>query len=31
MDADGIDRLQLVLMAVAVLSIIALFAVDLYG
>jgi len=31
MGADGIDRLQVVLLAVAVLSILALFAMDLYG
>lgn len=31
MGANGIDRLQVVLLAVAVLSIIALFAMDLYG
>jgi hypothetical protein len=29
--AQGIDRLQVVLMTIAVLSVIALFAVDLYG
>lgn len=31
MGANGSDRLQLVLVAVAVLSIVALFAMDLYG
>ena len=31
MHANGIDRLQVVLLAVAVLSIVALFAMDLYG
>jgi hypothetical protein len=31
MRAIGIDRLQVVLLAVAVLSIAALFAMDLYG
>ena len=31
MRANRIDRLQLVLLAVAVLSIAALFAMDLYG
>jgi hypothetical protein len=31
MGANGIDRLQIVLLAVAVLSIVALFAMDLYG
>jgi hypothetical protein len=31
MGANGIDRLQVVLLAVALLSIIALFAMDLYG
>ena len=31
MRAKGIDRLQVLLLAVALLSIIALFAMDLYG
>lgn len=31
MGANGIDRLQIVLLAVAVFSIVALFAIDLYG
>jgi hypothetical protein len=31
MHAHGIDRLQVVLIAVAVLSIVALFVTDLYG
>jgi hypothetical protein len=31
MRANGIDRLQLVLLTVAVLSIVALFAIDIYG
>jgi len=31
MDANGIDRLQLVLLAIAALSMIALFALDLFG
>ena len=31
MSANGIDRLQVVLLAVALLTVIALFAMDLYG
>jgi hypothetical protein len=31
MRANGIDRVQVVLLAVAIISIIALFAVDLYS
>ena len=31
MDANGIDRLQILLLMVAILSIVALFAMDLYG
>jgi hypothetical protein len=31
MSAHGIDRLEVVIMTIAVLSIIALFAMDLYG
>jgi hypothetical protein len=31
MRANGIDRLQIVLLTIAILSIVALFAMDLYG
>ena len=31
MGANGIDRLQVVLLVIAVLSMVALFAMDLYG
>jgi hypothetical protein len=31
MGANGLDRLQVVLLVIAVLSMVALFAMDLYG